>query len=202
MAVRRGGTDAFVLGAMLPDLISMARMGGNRTQLASADLKAGWDFHLRTDEVFHRTKSFQVLNRAALDHFTRLNIRKGPARACAHIGVEMLIDATLAEDDRYHAPYVQALRWGARQAHEFGHLDSGQGTRLFALLEHLADQGPKIHNANPERLAFRLERTLYDRPQLRPTDSELQEVVRYLGDFQFMSQAVEELLVELQDSPL
>jgi hypothetical protein len=187
---------------MLPDLIAMARASSERIQFSSAELKAGWDFHLRTDEVFHRTRSFQVLNRTALDHFARLKIRKGPARACAHIGVEMLIDASLAEDSRYHAPYVQALRWGAQRVVRFGYSDPSVKTRLSALLEHLADEGPKVHNAEPERLAFRLERTLYDRPKLKPTNSELQAMAHYLGDFQFMSQAVEELLVELQDSPL
>lgn len=202
LAILHQRSDPFVLGAMLPDLTAMARVPNSRAQLGSPDLKEGWEFHLKTDEVFHKTQCFQVLNRAALQHFTSLKIRKGPARACAHIGIEMLIDAHLAEDERYHAPYVQALRWGAQREGDLGCPSPIDEKRLSALLEHLADKGPVVHSTSPSRLAFRLERTLYDRPKLNPTDAELQLMVQYLCDFRSMHRVVEELLTELRNSQL
>jgi hypothetical protein len=199
LAVLKGGTSKFVLGAMLPDLLPMARVRDTET-FDDSELALGVQFHLQTDSLFHETEAFITLNREALKELRSQGISRGPARACAHMGVEMLIDARLAEERNFHDGYLEALASGAGDPLLFGPHKREAGERVRALCDHLAEKGKGIHAATRERFALRLGRTLENRPRLRPTESELVKIADYLCDLEEVGRRVPELMEQL--SPL
>ncbi len=84
----------FVLGAMLPDFASMLR---TRLPLASLDaLEAGLSFHHRTDDAFHGSQSFLEFSGQAFSFLSDRGVSRGTARAVAHVGVELLLDAAFS----------------------------------------------------------------------------------------------------------
>ena len=84
------------LGAMLPDFIGMLRLG--RPTVHDLVLARGVAFHHGTDEVFHELPGFQRLSRQAFSWLLERDMPRGPARAVAHMGIEMLLDEVMASD--------------------------------------------------------------------------------------------------------
>jgi hypothetical protein len=166
LAVRRGGDRAFVLGAMLPDFATMIRARVPRT--AHADIDAGMQFHRRTDDVFHRSAAFRQLTEQAAAWLSARGVRNGSALAVAHVGVELLLDAALADDEPAQRAYRAALAGAAPE--ELGrHLvwdDDDEPLRFDRLRERLLDRGAIAGDIAPETVAERLRRALADRPRL------------------------------------
>src|SRR3954452_22349226 len=85
----------FVLGAMLPDFASMLR---TRPPFSTLDaLSAGLWFHHRTDDAFHGSPSFLQFSGDASRFLSDRGVARGTARAVAHVGVELLLDAAFAD---------------------------------------------------------------------------------------------------------
>jgi hypothetical protein len=125
---------AFVLGAMLPDLAAMC--GGRVVEIADAEVAAGVRHHHETDRVFHAAPAFRRLCRDAEAGLSGRGVGRGGARGAAHVGVELLLDGLLVDEEparsvyersvarahagdlgaalRWHAP-EQAERWAALQ---------------------------------------------------------------------------------------
>jgi hypothetical protein len=115
----------FVLGAMLPDFVTM--IGAKRPNVDEPLLLAGIEFHERTDAVFHGTATFRALQRETRATLAAAGVRRGSDRAAAHVGVELLIDAELAHDREAGEIYeralelavshriAEALRWNAAE---------------------------------------------------------------------------------------
>src|SRR5258706_12541419 len=80
----------FCAGAMLPDFIGMLRL--SRPVVHDSVLARGVAFHHRTDELFHELPSFHRLSRSAFAWLSARDMPRGPARAVAHIGIEILLD--------------------------------------------------------------------------------------------------------------
>jgi hypothetical protein len=166
LAVKRSAEPAFVLGSMLPDFATMIRARPPRTEHAGID--SGIQFHWRTDEVFHRSPAFRTLSHDAFVWLSRRGVRSGSAHAVAHVGVEILLDAALSDDDgaqqAYRAALVQAapadlgrrLGWGSDE----------QRDRFDALRERLLARGPIIKEITSDTVAERLRSVLADRPRL------------------------------------
>ncbi len=97
VAVRDTPTAAppYLLGCMLPDLAAMARL---RIGPAPGELGGGVAFHHATDAAFHSSRWFNRHNQSLRDHLLEAGVDRGPARACAHAGLEMLLDGELAAD--------------------------------------------------------------------------------------------------------
>jgi hypothetical protein len=96
--LRVGGdqVDApFLVGTALPDLASMAR-----TRLGAADgsLGGGIALHHATDHAFHAEGWFLDLERELRELLRQDGLPDGAARACAHVGPELLLDGALLED--------------------------------------------------------------------------------------------------------
>ncbi len=95
----RPGTPApstdFLVGCMLPDLAAIARV---RLARPVGDLGDGVAFHHACDAVFHESEWFRDANRDLRDALVGAGIETGPARACSHAGVEMLLDGRLVGD--------------------------------------------------------------------------------------------------------
>jgi len=93
----------FLVGCMLPDLAAIARV---RVARPSGDLGRGVAYHHACDAVFHESEWFRSVNRALRDALVDRGVDHGPARACSHAGVEMLLDGQLVAE----APVEQQAR--------------------------------------------------------------------------------------------
>jgi hypothetical protein len=90
----------FLVGCMLPDLAAIARV---RVARPDGDLGDGVEFHHACDAVFHESEWFRTANRSLRDALVDASVGSGPARACSHAGVEMLLDGRLIADERVDA---------------------------------------------------------------------------------------------------
>lgn len=192
----RESAERYIFGAMLPDLLPM--VGAQlRGPLLDDDVARGVQFHLQVDALFHETDAFLTLNRRALQDLRELGVSRGPARACAHIGVEMLIDAQLIKDPELLDGYLRALAVGARSVHVHDGQDAKSVTSLMGLCGHLLDRGAWVHAVAPERLERRLGGALAHRPRLTPTSEELRLIAKYLCTFELAAEQMPHLLDQL-----
>jgi hypothetical protein len=171
LAVRRGGGRAFVLGAMLPDFATMIRARSPHT--AHADIDSGMQFHRRTDDVFHRSAVFRQLTQEAVVWLSARGVRSGSALAVAHVGVELLLDASLSGDEPAQRAYLAALS-GATHDDLGRHLtwnSDDERVRFDHLRTRLLDRGAIDGDIAPETVAERLRRALADRPRLALDDA-------------------------------
>ncbi len=170
---------AFVLGAMLPDLASMLR---SKPVAVEPDIDAGMRFHEATDAVFHQCPTFVRLNARAADGLRQLGVRRGPTRAVAHVGTEMLLDAELVKDTKRLTGYGRALELGAKGA--VCRWPTPEVADSFErLAHHLWTRGARAHAADPEHIVMRLERVLAGRVRLEPTTEELVLIEGWVRDF-------------------
>jgi hypothetical protein len=88
-------STAFLIGCMLPDLAAIARVRVSRPAGAVGD---GVAYHHACDAVFHESEWFRSANRELRDALVEAGVESGPARACSHAGVEMLLDGRLVAD--------------------------------------------------------------------------------------------------------
>jgi hypothetical protein len=86
----------FLIGCMLPDLAAIARVRVARPEGALGD---GVAFHHACDAVFHELEWFRLANRSLRDALVDVGVESGPARACSHAGIEMLLDGRLVADE-------------------------------------------------------------------------------------------------------
>lgn len=200
LAVLKGAPTAFVLGAMVPDLLQMtgkATVERRRPEDPLSDLQAGIEFHFETDRLFHDTKTFLELNQRALSQFRQAGISRGPTRAGAHLGVEMLFDSELVRSQEYSEGYLASLEYGV-SSHELGELYGSAGETARLLCAHLLERGVNVHTRDPERLSYRILRTLEGRPRLSPTKSEARLMANLLDSFEDLTQKTHALLSELR----
>ena len=171
VATWRSQDRAFVLGAMLPDFATM--LGARPPATTHAGLDAGMRFHYRTDEVFHRSAGFRELTRSAFDWLLARGVERGRARAIAHVGIELLLDADLSRTEPVRQAYMAALHGGA--AHELGrHLSwaAPEGRLGFEdLRTRLLARGVTADAPAPEVTSQRLRRALSARPRLALDDA-------------------------------
>lgn len=187
---------------MLPDLCAMARRPCLHQN--GADVDEGHAFHLATDAVFHQTEMFIHHNHRVLSELRTIGISRGPARACAHMGVEMLIDAQLTTNASYLDAYLDALRWGAAQLSQpdqselAQHWSPSDRTSFAELLLVLVDRGRAVFEASQQRIHDRLLGALRHRPRLSPSPPELLKIAHTLASDQLVVANVEALLSEMQ----
>jgi hypothetical protein len=158
------------LGAMLPDFETMTR-----TRLARAEdpaVTAGIELHHATDAAFHRLPAVTALMRELDGHLVARGCARGPRRAVAHIGVELLLDGVLVDEPRYRGAYTRAL---ARDA-ELSWREPGDALRFAGLLARLRAYGVPDDLRRPEAVAQRLARILAPRPLLAPSPGDLRAI--------------------------
>lgn len=192
----RESAERYILGAMLPDLLPMvgAKLRG---QFLDEDVARGIQFHLEVDALFHETGAFITLNRKALQDLRQLGVSRGPARACAHMGVEMLIDSHLIEDAELLDGYLKALALGSRSPEAHRGQDSTSIPSIMGLCGHLLDRGAWVHAITQDRFERRLGGALAHRPRLEPTAKELTLIAKYLCSFELVREQMPHLLDQL-----
>lgn len=158
-----GGRDdpEYLLGAVLPDLASMADIRVTGAAFAGA-LAAGIRSHHRADAAFHAHPDFLAgsgaLRRALVEHEVAL----GPARAVGHAGWELLLDGTLVGTE-VEGGLGRALAVGERAAPG---LAPAARERWAAFLRRARQAaGPRYDD--PAWVADRLHAMLDRRPRLR-----------------------------------
>lgn len=188
------------LGAALPDLGAMGRfrlMGDT----VDPDVTAGIALHHATDDAFHRHPTFtETMARLRVD-LAADGVGRGPARAVAHVGPELLIDGLLLSDERL-ANAIEAA---------FAEIDS-LGPALASLVETSGDDwmhhlskvpswGMPTDYADPHAVAERLHRILSKRPRLSLEASLIDGIGRRLADEQpALDRAVPPLIDDLERS--
>lgn len=194
VASQRSADPRFVLGSMVPDFESMIRMKVRR--VADSVVADGVSFHHETDSVFHRTPSFVAIGREALAALTSVGVRRGTARAVAHLGAEMFLDGWLAHREPEPGAYEGSL------AHE--HVSStlqwhDEGLAFGELHARLVELGTPTAYGDPDFVMERLVGALADRPRLRVEPSDATPVRQFLATLQGLVEATApEMLHELE----
>jgi hypothetical protein len=161
------------LGAMLPDFATMS--GARLATPDDATIAAGIDLHHATDAAFHHLAPVRALMRELDERLDRGGCARGPRRAVAHIGVELLLDGVLVGDTQYCDTYVAALAYDTT-ALRFR--DDEDPPRFAALHARLAAYGVPRDLQEPAAIVHRLHRMLARRPLLAPSSADL-DVIRH-----------------------
>lgn len=168
---------AFVLGTMLPDFAAMIR--SRPPVVADPVVARGIAFHHATDRVFHDSRVFRELSGQAFEDLTRLGLPRGPARAVAHVGVEILIDGALASDPVARRAYLAALTLGRALGSDQLSWDRRSQRTFSELVAALAARGVSRAHRAPEVVARRVEHALATRPRLALEHRHAHEVAEW-----------------------
>jgi len=181
----------FVLGAMLPDLASMA--GVRRPVPSDAVIATGIAFHHRTDAAFHGCATFERLSHAGSRALQDLGMSRGPALAASHIAIELLLDASLADDAPLVVDYTAALR------SELVLEDPAHTIALAHLCTRLHDAGAPRWYGVLDEMVPRLERILSRHPRLALTPGDHGPLRTWLAEVQpQVAAAGDDMLDELR----
>jgi hypothetical protein len=167
-----------VLGAMLPDFATMC--GGRIAAADEESVTAGIALHHASDAVFHQLAVVTALMRELDGQLARRDCARGPRRAVAHIGVELLLDGMLVAEPAYRAAYLcglahdPVLRWR----------DPDEAPRFAILLDRLRGRGVPDDLRSPEAITTRVHRILAHRPLLAPAPDDLRAIHGALVAFQ------------------
>ena len=115
VARRHDDDPAFVLGAVLPDLLPMAGIRLTRDDVPAA-VAAGWRSHHHADAAFHESMAFREGVHALRTDLRTTALATGPRRAVAHVGWELLLDDTVMGD----RDTITAFRGFVKLVNEFG----------------------------------------------------------------------------------
>ena len=183
VAADRAPTPGFLLGAALPDLAAMGRFR-LLARPTDPEVAAGIDLHHRTDDAFHRHPTFRSTSGAAAAALSRDGLTRGAARACGHVGVELLLDGHLLADRAALRPAVEAaIETAGRRADELADLvEPDRRPEWRRHLDRLARWPVPEDYHLPDAVAERLQRILSRRPRLRFAPSEIETVARGLEE--------------------
>jgi hypothetical protein len=114
------------------------------------------------------------------DRLARLGCARGPRRAVAHIGVELLLDGVLVDEPAYRDAYTRGL------AHEapITWRSPGDDARFAILIARLRTHGVPDDLKRTDAITGRLHRMLSHRPLLRPSPDDLAAIRSALAAFQ------------------
>jgi acyl carrier protein phosphodiesterase len=159
---------AAALGAMLPDFATMS--GTRLAEATDPAIARGIALHHKTDGAFHHLPPVLALMRELDDRLEAGGCARGPRRAVAHIGIELLIDGVLVAETPYRDLYVAALAYDTSGI-QFREADDRP--RFATLHTRLLGYGVPDDLARPESIVHRLQRMLAHRPLLAPNATDL-----------------------------
>jgi acyl carrier protein phosphodiesterase len=162
-------SPAVVLGAMLPDFATMSGARIANDGAHEAELGRGIDIHHATDATFHRLPVVTGLMRDLDTLLLERNCARGPRRAVAHIGVELLLDGVLVDEPTYRDAYTHALTHDGEPVWR----EPDDPARYAMLIARLRAYGVPDDLRDPASITHRLGRMLAHRPLLAPSPSDL-----------------------------
>ena len=162
----RPDDDAHTFGAVLPDLASMAGVRIDRVDAGGPAFADGVRCHHAADAAFHSQPAFAAGAAAMRRELLDAGLATGPARAVAHVGYELLLDATLAggdADDAFHRAFgaLAAADSTLDALRPVGH----DRWRAFVVRMAAVDRGP-VAAGDRLVIAERLVTVLRHRPRL------------------------------------
>ncbi len=166
----RVGRGGLPLGAMLPDFSTMC--GARVASTPDAEVADGIALHHATDKAFHTLPVVMGLMRELDQRLERGGCARGPRRAAAHIGVELLIDGVLIDNEEYCDSYILGLEYEA----PIEWRNEGDDLRYGALIARMRGYGIPKDLKRPESITHRLSRMLGHRPLLAPSPSDLSTI--------------------------
>jgi hypothetical protein len=137
-----------------------------------AEVADGIALHHATDKAFHNLPVVVGLMRELDQRLERGGCARGPRRAAAHIGVELLIDGVLIDNEEYCDSYILGLEYEAPI--EWRH--EGDDLRYGALIARMRGYGIPKDLKRPESITHRLSRMLGHRPLLAPSPADLSTI--------------------------
>ncbi len=156
--------DRFVLGAMLPDFASM--VGLRLAEIRDPSVASGVALHHETDAVFHATPTFVELVNTTTAELREAGVRRGPARAVGHIGVELLLDGWWVRGHGVPAEYERALEIAPSVESQLSWRAEAPKDVLARACRRLQELEIAAGYADPALVTRRLERILSRRPRL------------------------------------
>ena len=177
----------YLVGCMLPDLAGMARVRLARAP-APSDLADGIALHHASDAAFHGSKWFNRHNQDLRDALLASGVDRGASRACAHAGLEMLLDGELMRDARVaHATAIAfaALAAGGRTRDTLCALAPSLDRELWA--ERLGMIGGALDPhayRSPDTVAHRLHRITSGRARIALRAEQVDGVAHVLARYQ------------------
>jgi hypothetical protein len=187
-------THDVALGVMLPDLGSMAGLAADRSGLPAA-VAEGVRLHHLTDAAFHGQPWFVQAVAADRQALQEAGLPRGAARACAHVGFELLLDGLLLEHRSVAESVAVALDGLA--AERLGAGAGGAPDRWEELFDRLRGSRRLIDSySTPEGVARRLRWVLARRPRLALEQAHLDPLVERLQARRARLEAVAPMLVE------
>lgn len=151
----------YILGAVLPDVASMAGVRVQYQRLPEP-MAAGVRHHQRADAVFHAHPAFRQGMAALRGDLAAAGLAGGAARAVGHVGWELLADGALLGSPAEVA-YWQSLALGDEVRNA---LDGSDQERWARLLDY-RERRPVLRYDEPAWVAARLHAILDRRPRLR-----------------------------------
>ncbi|HEY8547486.1 MAG TPA: hypothetical protein VIL36_20630 [Acidimicrobiales bacterium] len=160
-----GGDDPrFLLGAVLPDLASMAGVRVDRAALPAGPLADGIRCHLDVDAAFHALPAFREGMAGIRAALAPHELGRGATRAIGHIGWELLLDGTLLGTST-EAAFWRAMDVAHRHVDAVPAADRDRWSRF--LDRWFTTPRPRLRYDDPEWVAERLYLMLSHRPHLR-----------------------------------
>jgi len=188
-----------LVGAALPDV---AAIGRHRlvNRAANAGVNAGIALHHRTDDAFHRHPWFRANSQAVTGELAAAGLPRGAARACGHVGVELLLDGFLLDTDGQLADVAdEAMRSVTTPDFGIDHMVAAERRADWRHhLERTASWPVPTDYREPAAVAERLRRILDRRPRLRFDQELTDRVAAILTRHQdALEREAEQLLAEL-----
>ena len=178
VALAAGDDDpAFLLGAVLPDLAAMVDVRVDRSRL-DGRIGAGLRCHVDADVAFHADPAFRAGAAALRRDLAEAGLERGPVRALAHAGWELLLDGTLVGSPAEEA-YWRALDVGETVLDAVAEDWARRRWLAFCAYRH---GRPALRYDDPAWVAERLHSLLARRPRLRFGRERLPAVAEILRD--------------------
>jgi hypothetical protein len=169
------GAPPEVLGAVLPDLATMAGIRLDRRALGGP-IAAGVRCHHLTDAAFHRAPAFVAGSRALTRDLMAVDVPRGAARAVGHVGWELLLDGPLLR-----TPTEAAFHEAMGLAGEVTAVLRPDDRPAWAALIAHRRRPPALRYDDPEWVADRCVGILAGSPRLRLPPEDAPQVAAVLA---------------------
>ncbi len=153
------------LGAALPDIAAIGRfrlLGSTNDE----HVAIGIALHHQTDDAFHGDPWFTSRQRRLADSLRGAGLERGPTRAVAHVGPELLLDGALLQQSDLRDTINLALTQIGLNSSILAPLVEGDAADWLEHLHRFTDGRMPRDYHNPKAVAVRLQRILAQRKRL------------------------------------
>jgi hypothetical protein len=172
----------YLLGTALPDFAAIGRFQ-LRNRPDDPNVGTGIDVHHATDSAFHGHQWFIENCRRLTSDLRERGLNRGAARACGHVGVELLIDGNLLAHSGDLATRAQDVLDATDQPLGLQQLVEHDRTAAWSHhLQRIAAWTLPTDYHRPHAVAQRLQRILSYRPRLAFESALVDEVAAALTD--------------------